>query len=71
MTVSKPDSSAWFFSNSELRNLQEILLTVAMLMGLETARTNTETVGVLQQWSSELSEVCNIFIIQWIFTFSG
>jgi len=29
---------------------------VAMHVGLEIGRTDTETVGVLQQWSSELSK---------------
>lgn len=67
ITSTHDSEQAWLvnpiFSNSELRNLQEILLTVVMLVGLEIGRTNTETVGVLKQWSPELSEAWIAFIV--------
>lgn len=37
-----------------------------MLMGLETSETNTGTVGVLQQWSPELSEGYIVFIVSFL-----
>lgn len=36
---------------------------VTMLTGLETSKTNTGTAGVLQQWTPELSEAYNVFIV--------
>lgn len=64
ITSTHDSEQAWLvnpiFSNSELRNLQEILLTVAMFMGLEIGRTNTETVGVLKQWSPELRHALHL-----------
>lgn len=75
ITSTHDSEQAWLvnpiFSNAELRSLQEILFMVAMLTGLETGRGNTDTVWVLQLQSPQLSKAYIIFIVFWIFMFSG